>query len=157
MFAYKWTVNWRMLPEHVFLAPGFAKVMLALHLGALLAFAHHRWLRPRGGTWAAVHGFYATERRVQLTPELILRIVFTGNFVGIVFARSLHYQFYAWYFHSLPFLLWQARLPAWSRLPLLLLIEVCWNVYPSTVLSSSAMLAAHGMLLSTLWLQSASR
>jgi alpha-1,3-mannosyltransferase len=44
------------------------------------------------------------------SAEQILGI--TGNFVGIVLAaRSLRNQFYAWYFHTLPFLLWQTKLP----------------------------------------------
>jgi len=32
--------------------------------------------------------------------------MFTGNFIGIVFCRSLHFQFYVWYYHTLPLLLW---------------------------------------------------
>jgi hypothetical protein len=33
-------------------------------------------------------------------------ILFSSNLVGIVFARSLHYQFYAWYAHQIVFLAW---------------------------------------------------
>ena len=33
-------------------------------------------------------------------------LFFVCNFVGIVCARSLHFQFYVWYYHSLPFLLY---------------------------------------------------
>lgn len=41
------------------------------------------------------------------STEKALLILFTGNFIGILCARSLHFQFYCWYFHTLPFLLWQ--------------------------------------------------
>lgn len=61
-----------------------------------------------------------------------------GNFVGILFARSLHYQFYEWYFHSLPLLLWRSNMPGGApvRLALMLVVEYCWNVFPSTPTSS---------------------
>ena len=31
-----------------------------------------------------------------LPPAHVLATLFTGNFIGIVFARTLHYQFYSW-------------------------------------------------------------
>ena len=31
-------------------------------------------------------------------------MLFTANLIGMTFARSLHYQFHAWYFHQLPLL-----------------------------------------------------
>lgn len=34
--------------------------------------------------------------RVPLTAEHITTVLFVGNFVGVVFARTLHFQFYCW-------------------------------------------------------------
>ena len=43
----------------------------------------------------------------------IATVMFTANL--ITFARSLHYQFYAWYFHTLPYLFWRSRLGLITR------------------------------------------
>lgn len=41
--------------------------------------------------------------------------LFTVNLIGIVFSRSLHYQFYVWYFYSIPALLWSTRIPVSAK------------------------------------------
>lgn len=151
VFMYKWTVNWRLLPEHIFLHPAFAKILLATHLLLLGAFAHCRWLRSRGGVAAATHKFLTSQRRVAMSRAAALSVVLCSNLLGVVTARSLHYQFYSWYFHAMPFLLWQTRLSVKSRLALLLVIEACWNTYPSTTASSGALLMCHVALVVSLW------
>ncbi len=88
----------------------------------------------------------------KLRAAEVLRIVFTGNFIGIVCARTLHYQFYSWYFHSLPFLIWCTGLRTRHKLLLWGCIEAVWNVYPSTPPSSAVLLACHCTLLAALWL-----
>ncbi|PPR89091.1 hypothetical protein GOBAR_AA31596 [Gossypium barbadense] len=50
-----------------------------------------------------------------LKKEHIVTTMFVGNFIGIIFARSLHYQFYSWYFYSLPHLLWITPFPTLHR------------------------------------------
>nr|XP_014338347.1 PREDICTED: dol-P-Man:Man(5)GlcNAc(2)-PP-Dol alpha-1,3-mannosyltransferase [Bos mutus] len=90
-----------------------------------------------------------------LTPNQIVSTLFTSNFIGICFSRSLHYQFYVWYFHTLPYLLW-ATPARWLthllRLLVLGLIELSWNTYPSTSCSSAALHACHAVILLQLWL-----
>ena len=49
-------------------------------------------------------------QRVKLRADHVLLVIFSGNFIGILCARTLHFQFYAWYYHTLPFLLWQVRI-----------------------------------------------
>ncbi|XP_028548300.1 dol-P-Man:Man(5)GlcNAc(2)-PP-Dol alpha-1,3-mannosyltransferase-like [Dendrobium catenatum] len=78
--------------------------------------------------------------------------MFVGNFIGIICARSLHYQFYSWYFFSLPFLLWKTPFPTIIRLLLFAGVEFCWNVYPSTSFSSLILLFLHLAILWGLWI-----
>lgn len=44
-FMFKWTVNWRFLPEWLFLNRNFHFLLLAAHLLGLLLFALRRWKR----------------------------------------------------------------------------------------------------------------
>ena len=80
-----------------------------------------------------------------LSAHFIITTIFTSNFIGIVFARTLHYQFYVWYFHTLPYLLWHAQiLPIWGKIFVLLSIEVSFNVYPATAWSSALLQVRRG-------------
>ncbi len=51
-------------------------------------------------------------RLPQLPASHILLLVFSGNFIGIVCARTLHYQFYSWWAPALisALMLWLQRL-----------------------------------------------
>ena len=44
-FLYRWTVNWRFLPEHVFLNRSFHVALLCGHLAVLSFFMGRKWLR----------------------------------------------------------------------------------------------------------------
>lgn len=79
--------------------------------------------------------------------QLVLLPIFLTNFVGVVCARSLHYQFYVWYFHSLPYLSWFTDFHTSFKILILFLIEFCWNQYPSTDFSSFLLHACHLILL----------
>lgn len=79
--------------------------------------------------------------------QLALLPIFLANFIGVVCARSLHYQFYVWYFHSLPYLTWFTEYSTSLKFLLLLLIEFCWNTYPSTAVSSLILHTCHIILL----------
>lgn len=55
------------------------------------------------------------ERRFDPFPcDKALLILFTTTFIGVLCARSLHYQFYSWYYHMIPYLLWQVGLASIS-------------------------------------------
>ena len=83
----------------------------------------------------------------EKATQLVILPLFLANFIGLVCARSLHYQFYVWYFHSLPYLSWFTDYHVSFKLLILFLIEFCWNQYPSTIYSSSLLHMCHLMLL----------
>ncbi|KHJ87369.1 ALG3 protein [Oesophagostomum dentatum] len=45
VFLFKWTVNWRFLPEEVFLSPRLHIALLSCHLVVLVVFGYHMWFR----------------------------------------------------------------------------------------------------------------
>lgn len=146
-FFYKWTVNWRVLPEEIFLNRYFQTSLLIGHILVLLAFVVVKWRRYLPSIdFKSFH-----KPKVQLSPDQILLPLFTANFIGMCFSRSLHYQFYVWYFHTLHYLLWSTNLQVVVRVLLLGVIELCWNTYPSTELSSTMLHICHLVTLAGLW------
>lgn len=149
VFVYQWTVNLKFLPESWFTSPQLALFLLAVHLRLLWSLAQHRWFAPEGGISGAVGKFFqrseaaAHGRSPELTPESVLYFVATANFMGILCARTLHYQFYSWYWHTLPYLLMRSTRPVWVTVPMLLSIEALWNIFPSTPVTSALLLVLH--------------
>lgn len=125
VFSFQWTVNWKFISEETFVSRNFALALLGMHLIALLYFAHRVWLARDGGLLAVIYKICLLEfesiRRGGVlsfvrgdaggayrdSPSFIVEVIWSCVFVGVAFARTLHFQFYAWYFHSLPFLLWR--------------------------------------------------
>jgi len=148
VFLFQWTVNWRFLPEEIFISPWFHLLLLAGHLATLYYCLKN---------WQQLLGSYAKLRRVSVPYccQLLVLPLFMSNFIGVMFARSLHYQFYVWYYHSLHYLAWTTPYPVKIRLLILGVIELCWNTYPSTHLSSLALHASHCLLLGGLLVHTA--
>ncbi|XP_038672834.1 dol-P-Man:Man(5)GlcNAc(2)-PP-Dol alpha-1,3-mannosyltransferase isoform X1 [Scyliorhinus canicula] len=154
-FLFKWTVNWRFLPEDIFLNRHFHLVLLVAHLSILILFAVYRWNKSEERMFSLLKA--PEERKTQhqtVTADQIVFVLFTSNFIGICFSRSLHYQFYVWYFHTLPYLLWSMHVKKLAHLLKVLilgLIELSWNTYPSTVYSSISLHVCHMIILLSLW------
>nr|XP_043610599.1 dol-P-Man:Man(5)GlcNAc(2)-PP-Dol alpha-1,3-mannosyltransferase [Erigeron canadensis] len=167
VFIHFWSVNFKFVPEPIFVSKAFALSLLGVHLGSLMIFAHYRWCKHEGGLVSFLHSklvqiqfkshvtssfpLHVSTGLKRLKTEHIVTTMFTGNFIGIVCARSLHYQFYSWYFCSLPYLLWKTPFPTIVRLLLFAGVELCWNVFPSTVYSSITLFCLHIIVLWGLW------
>jgi len=152
-FLYVWTVNLKFLPEAWFLSGWLSIGLLVAHVVVLLFFLQITIRSPRftevviGRTPSNTF-----KTNLLLQPERMVHLLFMTNFVGIVFCRSIHFQFYVWYYHTLPFLLWHTRLPVVVRFVVLALIELVYNVFPMTAAPSALLAGCHLLLLcSTLW------
>ncbi|KAJ2779554.1 dolichyl-P-Man:Man(5)GlcNAc(2)-PP-dolichol alpha-1,3-mannosyltransferase [Coemansia javaensis] len=154
-FDYTWTVNWRFVGERVFASPAWARALLAAHAALLAVLGLAVWPRLSGSSALAVirqglrwrGGSGSGRAAAAVTAHEAALVVFTANLAGVLCARTLHYQFYAWYAHTLPLLLHYTRLPLGAQAALWLAIEAAWNVYPSTSASSAALLAANAAVL----------
>ncbi|ORX98842.1 glycosyltransferase family 58 protein [Basidiobolus meristosporus CBS 931.73] len=158
VFTYIWTVNWKFVPEDVFLGKEFATTLLVAHLVTLLLFLVVKWTREEQGLFRmlaqGLRWNTMTKKMTVLSPDHICELLFVSNFIGIVFSRTLHYQFYSWYYHTLPYLLWKSRLSLINRFLMIGAIEYCWNVFPATFYSSLLLQVCHIVLLSSLFLSS---
>merc|ERR1719381_351452 len=133
-------VNWRFLPEEIFLARWFHLLLMAAHLATLYYCIKN---------WQQLLGSHAKLRRVPVPYccQLLVLPLFMSNFIGVMFSRSLHYQFYIWYYHTLAYLAWSTNFPVVIRLLLLGIVEMSWNTYPSTAASSLGLHACHLTLM----------
>ena len=94
---------------------------------------------------------YANAYEVSLANKHVLYVLWTGQLAGVLCARSLHFEYYAWYFQTLPALLWLSpNLPDMPRVALWGMIEYAWNVNPPTFHSSLGLLILHCSLLGVL-------
>ncbi|XP_031840181.1 dolichyl-P-Man:Man5GlcNAc2-PP-dolichol alpha-1,3-mannosyltransferase Alg3 isoform X1 [Nomia melanderi] len=154
VFEFKWTVNWRFLPQHIFIHPYFHLSLLALHILALI-YCSPNWMKYMK-SYAKLKDLEKSlqpqlkkREKVDMSTmsQLFVLPMFAANFIGIVFSRSLHYQFYVWYYHTLPYIAWCTDYKTIVKLTILGIIELCWNTYPSTVFSSVSLHICHLMLL----------
>lgn len=135
-FLYKWTVNWRFIPEEIFLSKELAGSLLALHL-TLLGILVYR----RVGLGDLVRSFYQKiSPSAMPTPRSAVNTILTANLIGILCARSLHYQFYCWFYWTIPLLLHTSSLPIAAYPVIWAAQEWAWNVFPSTTISSATVI-----------------
>ncbi|CAF2365272.1 unnamed protein product [Rotaria sp. Silwood2] len=142
-FFYIWTVNWRLIPEHIFLNRYFHLSLLLIHILILFYVCRYQWLKniKKFNELLNYHHNYI------LSDDTIITFMFYSNFIGICFCRSLHYQFYIWYYHMLYHLFWSTNSKDIVNLLILGLIESSWNTYPSTFSSSLMLHICHGYIL----------
>jgi alpha-1,3-mannosyltransferase len=159
-FLHKWTVNWRFVPEDTFLSAPFSIGLLAAHAALLFGFAWTRWVKPSKRSLPETISFFTAEMADwrtaeaiadRVNPRFVMTTILTSNAIGMLCARSLHYQFYSWAAWSTPYLLWQSGMH-----PVLMYVvwaaqEWAWNVYPSTNESSAVVVGSLATTLIATW------
>ncbi|CAD6499185.1 BgTH12-04837 [Blumeria graminis f. sp. triticale] len=160
-FLYTWTVNWRFLGEDLFLSRGLSITLLTAHIMTLMFFTASRWLTPidkpvrfliqNALNWKEPCGKGRGAISARIGPTFILTTVLTANAIGFLFARSMHYQFYAYISLTTPFLLWRAGFHLFTQYILWALQEWAWNVYPSTNLSSIVVVGVQFLAVFGVW------
>lgn len=163
VFEHKWTVNYRFLDRSIFESQYFHFTLLLLHLILLIIFFPKikKFLTSYAKLNKVIVDFKNNKKgrndNIKLkekdsvsfskVSQLFVLPFFVTNLIGVSCARSLHYQFYSWYFHSLLYLVYCTPYRKPVMFLLLALIELCWNIYPSTSLSSVLLHACHFVIL----------
>lgn len=156
VFFFKWTVNWRFVGEEIFLSKPFALGLLAMHGLVLTGFIVNKWLKPAGKPLSTIimpmlqltSPFNPQEQRLvssRVTPEYVMTTILSANVIGLLFARTLHYQFYSLLAWSTPYLLWRSGAHPVIQYGLWALQEWAWNVFPSTPISSGVVVGVLAM------------
>ncbi|CAN6619409.1 dol-P-Man:Man(5)GlcNAc(2)-PP-Dol alpha-1,3-mannosyltransferase [Trichomonascus vanleenenianus] len=160
VFLYQWTVNWRFLDLETFLSVRFAYTLLITHLTILVLFAlvpGERFLQPfRAESLVSLFKSIFTSgpqsQPVANYPRYVVTTIALSNLIGMLCARSLHYQFYSWFYWSIPLLLHTSSMPLVVQLLVWGMQEYAWNVFPSTNVSSSMVVVSLVFIITNNWL-----
>jgi alpha-1,3-mannosyltransferase len=138
-FTQVWSINWFWIDTSVFSSTIFAKSLLALHLPCL-----------------ALYFYFQAKDCSTKSPIKSMEMLIASNVIGILFSRSLHYQFHLWYWHMIPivFLIRRDTGDFMSSITMyiidlvfILLFERSWGVQPPTFDSSLSVTLHHAYLL----------
>ena len=140
-FLFEWTVNWKFLPEEIFLNNIFHLALITILVIFLSSLFLLKW--NKSPVIVDLNNVSQNGNFSKDVKSHILFVLFTSNFCGIVASRTLHFQFYVWYFHTLPFLIWKKHCPVALGLCLLGLIELSYKIFPSTPWSSAILQLSH--------------
>ena len=147
-FLFKWTVNWRFVGEDTFLSTTFSQALAFANLGLLAIFMLTRWSGPSGlsipdllrRVYRPLPPRVEQQISLRVTPDFVMTTILSSLAIGMLCARSLHYQFYAYIAWATPFLLWTSGLHPALIYMVCAAQEWAWNVYPSTDTSSKVVL-----------------
>lgn len=86
------------------------------------------------------------EQQLKLQQVSVPILLILTNFAGVLFARSLHYQFLSWYHWTIPVLFHWSQLNMIISLILFALNEYCWNSYPPNSHASALFILVNSII-----------
>ncbi|GET93276.1 alpha-1,3-mannosyltransferase, putative [Leishmania tarentolae] len=151
----QWPVNYRFLDADLVRRPEFGQALFAMTVATWILLWRTRWaartyltdseaqvLHPaieetrRQSTLSRgrAHGDEAVddEAQEQAVYASTLLTFFEANLVGVIFARSIHYQFYTRFFYTVPLVLAYTKFPRVLRLMSFALIRQGFESFPPT-------------------------
>lgn len=159
-FLYEWTVNWRFFSADIFNSNTFHRALLGIHVVLLILFTFNKWAAPycsgKSNKSLITDLFKIFKPTISPNhvinnptsgPIYVVGVMASCNLIGVLCSRSLHYQFLSWYSWSFPYLLYLSNLPWFLSIAVFILHEWCWNVFPSTKLSSALLLVINSAVL----------
>lgn len=133
--------------------------LLIAHAAILLPFILTRWTRPLGRSprdlarLAFKNPNPAAQNRIvkELNSDFILTTVLTSVMIGMLCARSLHYQFFAYIAWTTPFLLYKAKINPALQWVIWGGQEAAWNVFPAADMTSKIVVGTMAAVIVNLW------
>lgn len=158
-FLFKWTVNWRFVGEDAFRSSTFAQGLAFANLGLLAIFVLTRWTEPSGlsipdllrRVYRPLPPREELQISLRVTPDFVMTTILSSLGIGMLCARSLHFQFYTYIAWATPLLLWKSRLHPVLIYTVWAAQEWAWNVYPSTDTSSKVVIVCLAMQVLGAW------
>lgn len=158
-FLYEWTVNWKMFDEEIFLSRPFSFFLMFYHVAAITLFLNDRWVKPSSNNllhFLRQHtGAFseAKEKEIsnRVTPTFVMDSMLGSMLIGMLFARSMHYQFFVYIAWATPYVLWRAGLRPGMLFLVWILQETGWQIFPSTAKSSLLVVSCLAVQVLGLW------
>lgn len=163
-FLYKWTVNWRFVSEETFLSKSFSTGLLLANALLLGGFLSTRWVKPSSNNlWQFARTYTRTidnakEKAISsnVTPQFVMTSMLGAMVIGMLCARSLHYQFFVYLGWATPYILWKSGLHPLLVYGLWAGQEWAWLTYPSTRDSSGTVVGLLVVQVVAAWFASGS-
>ncbi|CCD25225.1 dolichyl-P-Man:Man(5)GlcNAc(2)-PP-dolichol alpha-1,3-mannosyltransferase NDAI_0E04080 [Naumovozyma dairenensis CBS 421] len=151
-FMFEWSINWQFLHEDAFNNEFFHLSLLICHVMLLLTVILIKY--PdfllnvlESLSYPLSETITNNKDNLNSITSIICYIVIVTNFVGVIFSRSLHYQFLSWYHWTLPLLIHWSHMPIYLGPMWYLIHEYCWNSYPPNKGASILLTCVNDILL----------